>query len=182
MDVGICEILFLNLLICCSITKSCLTLCEPINCSLLGFPVLTTSQSLLKLMCVESVMPSNHLIFFCPLLLLPSIFPIIRTFQWVSSLHQVAKVLELLLQHPLPMNIQDCFPVGLTVWSPCSSRDSQESSPAPQFKSINPLALSFLYGPTLTSTHDHWKMGYKAYKKELWKPMGNWLARFEKAS
>ena len=52
----------------------------------------------------------------------------------------------------LPMNIQNWL-----VWSPCSPRDSQESSPTPQFKSINFLALSFLYNPTLTSIHDHWK-------------------------
>ena len=43
------------------------------------------------------------------------------------------------------------------VGSPCSPRDSQESSPTPQFKSITSLALSFLYSPTLTSIHDHWK-------------------------
>ena len=43
------------------------------------------------------------------------------------------------------------------VGSPCSPRDSQESSPTPPFKSINSLALSFLYGPTLTSIHDYWK-------------------------
>ena len=43
------------------------------------------------------------------------------------------------------------------VWSPCSPGDSQESFPAPQFKSINSLALRLLYGPTLTSIHDHWK-------------------------
>ena len=43
------------------------------------------------------------------------------------------------------------------VWSPCSPRDSQESSPTPQFKNINSSTLSFLYGPTLTSIHDHWK-------------------------
>ena len=49
----------------------------------------------------------------------------------------------------LPMNTQD--------WSPCSPRDFQESSPTPQFKSINSSALSFLYSPTLTSIHDHWK-------------------------
>ena len=57
----------------------------------------------------------------------------------------------------LPMNIQDWFPLGLTGWSPCSLRDSQKSSPTPQFKSINSLALSFLYGPTLTSIHDYLK-------------------------
>ena len=49
----------------------------------------------------------------------------------------------------LPMNNQD--------WSPCNPRDSQESSPTPQFKSINSSALSFLCSPTLTSIHDHWK-------------------------
>ena len=55
----------------------------------------------------------------------------------------------------LPMNIQDRFP--LLVWLPCWSRDSQESSPTPQFKSINSSALSFLYSPTLTSRHNYWK-------------------------
>ena len=53
----------------------------------------------------------------------------------------------------LPMNTQDWSLVG----SPCSPRDSQESSPTPQFKSINSLVLSFLYSPTLTSIHDHWE-------------------------
>ena len=57
---------------------------------------ITNSQSLLKFMSIESVMPSNHLILRHPLLLLPSIFPSIRVFfQWVDSSHQVAKVLEL---------------------------------------------------------------------------------------
>ena len=51
----------------------------------------------------------------------------------------------------LPMNIQDCFPLGGTGW------DSQECSPTPQFQSINSLALSFLYSPILTSIHDYWK-------------------------
>ena len=57
----------------------------------------------------------------------------------------------------LPINIQDWFPLGWTVGSPCSPRDSQESSPTPQFKSINSSVLSFLYSPTLTSIHDFWK-------------------------
>ena len=78
--------------------------------------------------------------------------------KWVSSLHQVAKLLELQLQHqsfqwaPRTDLLQD----GL-VGSPCSPRESQESSPTPQLKSINSLALSFLYSPTLTSIHDYWK-------------------------
>ena len=57
------------------------------------------SQSLLKLMSIESVMPSHYLILYCPLLLPPSIFPNIRIFPNVSSLHQMAKVLEFQLQH-----------------------------------------------------------------------------------
>ena len=57
----------------------------------------------------------------------------------------------------LPMNTQDWFPYDWLVGSPCSPRDSQESSPTPQFKSINSSGLSFLYSPTLTSIHDYWK-------------------------
>ena len=60
---------------------------------------ITNSQSLLKLMSIESVMPSNHLIFCHPLLLLPSIFPSMSVFSRVSSSHQVAKLLEFQLQH-----------------------------------------------------------------------------------
>ena len=79
-------------------------------------------------------------------------------FQWVSSSHQVAKVLEFQLQHQsfqwTPRT--DLLYDGL-VGSPCSPRDSQESSPTPQFKSINYSALSLLHSPTLTSIHDHWK-------------------------
>jgi len=57
----------------------------------------------------------------------------------------------------LPKNIQDWFPLGLLVWSSRSARDSQESSPTPQFKSINSLVISLLYSPTLTYIYDYWK-------------------------
>ena len=57
----------------------------------------------------------------------------------------------------LPRNIQDWFPLGWTGWISFLSRDSLESSPTPQVKSINSLALSFHYSPTLTSIHNHWK-------------------------
>ena len=58
----------------------------------------------------------------------------------------------------LPMITQDWSPLEWTGGgSPCNPRDSQESSPTPQFKSINSLVLSFLHSPTLTSIHDHWK-------------------------
>ena len=67
-------------------TQSCLTLCDPMNRSTPGLPVHHNSQSLLKLMSIELVMPSNHLILCLPLLLLPSIFPSIRVFSNESVL------------------------------------------------------------------------------------------------
>ena len=79
-------------------------------------------------------------------------------FKWVSSSHHVAKVSEFQLQHQsFQWTLRtDILQDGL-VGSPCSPRDSQESSPAPQFKTINSLALSFHYSPTLTSIGDYWK-------------------------
>ena len=116
----------------------------------------TNSQSLLKLMSMESVMPFKHLILCRPLLLLPSIFPSIRVFSNESILHsRWAKYWA--SASVLPMNIQDWFPLGWAGWFSCSPRDSQESYPTPQFKSISSSALSLLYGTTLTSTHDNWK-------------------------
>ena len=64
---------------CCSVAQSCRTLCDPMDCSTPGFPVLHHHQSLLKRISIELVIPSNHLIL-CHLLLLPSIFPSIRVF------------------------------------------------------------------------------------------------------
>ena len=66
--------------------QSCLTLCDPMDCSMSGLPVHHQLPELLKLMSVESVMPSNHLILCCPLPLLPSIFPSIRVFSNESVL------------------------------------------------------------------------------------------------
>jgi len=118
----------------------------------------TNSRSSLRLTSIESVMPSSHLVLCRPLLLLPPIPPSISLFQWVNSSHEVAKVLEFQLEHhSFQKNPRaDLLQNGL-VGSPCSPRDSQESSPAPQFKSINSLVLRFLHSPTLTSIHDHRK-------------------------
>ena len=70
-----------------SVTQPCPTLCDPMDCSTPGLPVYHQPQSLLKLKSIESVIPSNHLILFHPLLLLPSIFPSIRVFFNESVLH-----------------------------------------------------------------------------------------------
>ena len=210
---------------CCSVTKSCPTLYDPMDCNTPGFPVLhylvevcsnscplsqwchpaisssvTTfsscpqsfpgcwpsvvsdslqsqtwtaahqaslsfniSRSLLKLMSIESVMPSNHFTLCHPLLLLPSIFPSIRVF---------SNELALCIRWPKywsfsispPMSIQGWFPLGLTGLTPSSPRDSQESSPTPHFERINSSVLSILYGPTLTSIYDY----QKNYSFHIW--------------
>ena len=119
---------------------------------------IANSQSLLKLMSIESVMPSNYLILCHPLLLLPSIFPSIKVFANESVLH---------IRWPKDWSFS--FSIGpsneysglisfrMDWLDLLAERDSQESSPTPQFKSINSSALSFLHSPTLTSIHDHWK-------------------------
>ena len=118
---------------------------------------INNSRSLLKLMDIEWVMPSNHLILGHPLL--PSIFPILRVFSSESVLHiRWPDYWSFQLQHQSSQWIfrTDFLEDGL-VGSPCSPRDSQESSPTPQIKSINSSALNFLYSPTLTSIHDYWR-------------------------
>ena len=72
--------------LCCSVFKSCLTLCHPMDCSTSGFPVLQCLPEFAKFMSIELVMPSNHFILYCPLLL-PSIFPSIKVFSSESALH-----------------------------------------------------------------------------------------------
>ena len=130
-----------------SVTHSCPTLCNPMDCSTPGFHVhhqlLELTQTQLHRIS-DAIQPSHPLSSPSP----PS-FNLSQhqsLFQWVSSLHQVAKVLEFQLLH---QSFQWFFS--------CSLRDSQESSPTPEFKSINSLTTSFLYSPTLTYTHDYWK-------------------------
>ena len=142
-----------------SVTQSCPTLCNPMNCSTPSLPVHHQLSDLPKLMSIESVMPFTQLILCLPVLLLPPIPPSIRVFSNDSTL---------LMRWPKywsfsfsisPSNERPgliSFKDGL-VGSPCSPRDSQESSPSPQFKSINSSALSLLHSPTLISIHDHRK-------------------------
>ena len=119
---------------------------------------ITNSQSLLKLMSIELMMPTKHLILCRPLLFLSSIFPSIR-------------VLSNELALPIKWPKYWSFSFGISPPSEYSGLisfrvdwfdllavqgNSQESSPAPLFKSINSLALSLLYGPSLTSIHDYW--------------------------
>ena len=119
---------------------------------------ITNSQSLLKLMSIVSVMPSNDLILCHPFLLPPPIPPSIRVFSNESVLRIRWPNLEFQLQHQsLQCIFRTDFLEDGNGWISLSPRDTQESSPTPQFKSINSSVLSFLHSPTLTSIHDHWK-------------------------
>ena len=120
--------------------------------------LLTITRSSLKLMSIESVMASSHLILCHPLLLLPPIPPGMSFFQWVnSSQEEWPKYWSFSFSIiPSKEHSADLLYSGL-VGSLCSSRDSQESSPTPQLKSINSLVLSFLHSPIPTSIHDSWK-------------------------
>ena len=120
---------------------------------------ITNSQSLLKLRSMELVRPFNHLILCHLLLLLPSIFPSIRVFSSESAL---------CIRWPKYWSFSFSFSPSSEYSGLISFRMdwldlvavqglSPESSPTPQFKSINSLALSLLYGPALTSIHAYWK-------------------------
>ena len=116
------------------------------------------SQSPPKSMSIESVMPSNYLIL-CPSLLLPPMFPRIRVFSNESALRIRWPKYWSFSFNISPSNEHSGLisPHDGLVESPCSPRDSQESSPTLQFKNVNSSVLSFLYSPILTSIHDHWK-------------------------
>ena len=104
---------------CSSVPQPCPTLCDPMDCNTPGFLSFTISQSLLKLMSIESVMLSNHLILFCPLLLLPSIFPSIRVFFNESGSQSIRVSASASV---LPMNTQDWYPLGWTGWISLQSK------------------------------------------------------------
>ena len=116
------------------------------------------SRSLLKLMSIESVMLSNHLILCHPLLLLPSFFPSIMVFSNESALCIRWPKYWSFSFNISPSNEYSGLISFRMDWLDfLAVQGTLKSSPTPQFKSINSSALSFLYGPTLTSIHDYWK-------------------------
>ena len=141
-----------------SVAQSCPTL-QPHGPQHTRPPVHHQLPEFTQTMSIESVVPSNDLILCCPFLLLPSTFPSIRVFSSESV---------------LPIRWPNYWSFSFSI-SPSSEysglisfrmdwfdllevqRDCQDSSPTPQFKSINYSALNFLYSPTLTSIHDYWK-------------------------
>ena len=142
-----------------SVSRSCPTLCHPMNRSTPGLPVhhqlLELTQTHIHRVS-DAIQPSHPLS--SPSSPAPNPSQHQSLFQWVNSSHEVARVLEFQLSHhSFQRNPRaDLLQNGL-VGSPCSPRDSQESSPTPQFKSINSSVVSFLHSPTLTSIHDHRK-------------------------
>ena len=132
---------------CCLVTQLCPTLRDPMGCNTPHFSVL---HHLLEFAQIhvhkvsDAIQPSYPLSFPSP-----SAFNLSQhqgLFQRVSSSYQVAKILKLQLQHQsFQWIFRVDFPSDCLIWSPCSPRDSQESSPTPQIKSINSLVLNFLY-------------------------------------
>ena len=143
-----------------SVTQSCPTLCNPWTTSCQVSLTIINSQSLLKLMSIESVMQSSHLILCHPLPLLPSIFPSITVFSSESALCiRWPKYWSFSLnispsnEHPVEISFRmdwlDLFAVQGTLKSLVQHHSS---------KSINSSALSLLHSPTLTSIHDYWRI------------------------
>ena len=147
-------LLLLLLLLCHWVVSDYL---RPHDCSMPSSLSFTINQSLLRFMSLESVMLSNHLILCCPLLLLPSVFPSIRVFSKESALcirwpkcwsfsfnfspfNEYSELISFRIDRFDLLAVPGTF---------------KESSPAPQFKSINSSVLSLLHGPTLTSIHDY---------------------------
>ena len=136
-----------------SVAQLCLTLCDPMDCSTPGFSVHHQLPELTQTH-VHQVSGWWHPTISSSVLPFSSwlqSFAALGSFPMSQFLASGGQILEIQLQH---QSFQWIFRF---VWSPCSPRDSQESSPTPQSKSINSLVLSFLYGPTLTSIHDYWK-------------------------
>ena len=117
------------------------------DCSTPGLPVHHQLRELTKIMSIESVMPSNH-----------SSYVILFSSHLQSFRASGSFPMSQFFSSVLPMNIQDWFPLGLTGLIPLQSRDFKESSPMPQFKSINSSLLSLLHDPTLIPLYDYWKI------------------------
>ena len=129
-----------------SVAQSCPTLKDPMDCSTPGLPVHHQLLELTQTYVYQvgnTTQPSHPLS--------SSSLPAFN----LSSVRVSSS--ESVLRIRWPKYWSFSFSISWLVGSPCNPKDSQESSPTPQFKSINSLALSFLYGPTLISIHDYWK-------------------------
>ena len=137
---------------CWPITKSCPTLCDPMDCSMPGSPVLPCLPEFAQIhihWVSDAIYPSYPLPSSSPFAFSLS-FPM--SWLFASGGQSIGASTSV-----LTMNIEGWFPLELTGFISLHPRDSQECSPALQFKRISSLVLSLFYGPTLTSAHDYWK-------------------------
>ena len=136
-------------------TQLCLTLWDPMDCSTPGFLVHTNSWSLLKLMSIESVMPSNHLILCHPLLLLPSIFPSIRVLSSESILH--IKYWSFIFSISPSSEYSGLISFRID-WFDLLERESRGLSRVFSNTTVEKhqfFGVQLFYGPTLTFIHDY---------------------------
>ena len=145
---------------CCSVVHSCLTLCNSMDCSMPGFPVLHHLPELDQThvhWVGDAIQPSHPLLivpFSSCLQSLPASGSFLMSRLFESGGQSIGASA---LASVLPMDIRDWFPLGLTGCISLQSKGLSRVFPTPQFQSINSSVLSFLYSPTLTSIHDHWK-------------------------
>ena len=143
---------------CCSVTKSCLTVCNPWTAAHQASLSSTISQTLLKFMLIESGMRPNHLILCCPFSFFLQSFPLSGSFPMCRLFASGGQSIGASASASvLPMYIQDWFPLG---WTGCISLQSKGLSKVfsnTSLKNISSLVPRLLYGPTLTSVCDHWK-------------------------
>ena len=140
-----------------AVAQSCRTLCNSMDCSTPGFPVYQNCWSLLSLMSIESVMPSNHVILCRLLLPLPSIFPSIKVFSKESVLCIRWPQYWSFSFKICPSSEYSGLISFRMDWLNLAIQETQEFSSTPQFKSISSSVLSFHYSPNLRSIHDYWQ-------------------------
>ena len=150
----------------CSVPKLCPIVCDPMNCSTPCFPVLHYLPEFVQIMSIESMMPSNQLILWCPFsscLQSSSAYSYFPVSQLSASGDQSIGVST--SAWVLPMNIQGWFPLGMTglisLWSKGLSRVFSRAT-------INSSVLTLPYGPTRTSIHYYWKTHNFDYMDLCW--------------
>jgi len=143
---------------CCSLAKSCLTLCDPMDCSTPGFPILLHLPEFAQTLVYWVLMSPNHLILCCSLTLLSTIFRSIRVFSNDLALCiRWPKYWSFNFSISPSSEYSGLISFRIDWFNLLTVQGSLKSLSAPQFEGINSLMFSFLYGPVLTSLHHYWK-------------------------
>ena len=152
----------------CSVAESCLSLCDPVDCSTPDFPVLHRLLELAQTH-VCRVSDATHHLPLCRPLLLPLIFPSVRVFsnEWVLQIRW-PKYWSFSFRISPSNEYSGVISFRIDQFDLLAVQGTLKSSPTSQFKSINSSVLSFLYSPTLTCIHDHWKNHSFDYMDLCW--------------